>query len=243
MPPTIPADEELFRFGQIAYDVAQIYGVTTSQGLARARRALNRAMISIAGHDRKWSWLKVKDSFDTVADTREYSLPQEVRGDLHQIWIGSDAPGVIQRVPTGQFVRSMPDPDSYSGNPYLFDFEGVDSSGCMVISLFPTPSSALEVFYRYTRHIRPISDEDKDVRQYWGLPQNMLETLITKAAAICVRGSSGERYDELNAEAEMQIAEAYAADQARLNTTFRARMIDESAGGQDVQLPVEYGLE
>lgn len=244
MPPTVPDENELFRFGEVAYDVAQIFGSTTEQGLTRARRALNRAMIYIAGHDRKWSWLRTKSSLMTVDDTREYSLDREARADINHFWMEGSTRGKIYRVPTGQFVRSVPDPENYSGNPYLFDYEGVDSSGAVVVSFFPTPSAAIEVFYRFTRKIKPISEEDKDIRVAWGIPEDMLEALTQKAAAMCVQGISGERYDAMNAEAERLILEAYAADQSRQNTTYRAPMIDEGRPMEaEVLLPPEFGRE
>lgn len=238
-------DNELFRFGEVAFDVAQIFGSTTAQGLTRARRSLNRAMIYIVGHDRRWSWLRTKQSFMTIADTREYSLQREVRADIEQFWMEGANRGTIRRVPTGQFVKAVPDPASYSGTPYLFDYEGVDSSGCIVISLFPTPSAAVEIFYRHTKQITPINDPDKDIRQYWGLPQNMLEPLTQKAAAIMVQGVNGKRFQELNTEAERLILEAYAADQSKQNTTYRAPMHDENMPFivEDVLLPPEFGRE
>lgn len=244
MPPEQLEDDELFRFGHVAFDVAQIFGVTNSQGIDRARRCVNRAMIYIAGHDRKWSWLRTKDSFNTIADTREYSLQREVRGDISYMWMEGSTRGQIKRIPTGQFLRGVPDPSNYSGNPYLFDFEGVDSSGIIVVSLFPTPSSALEVFYRFTRHIKPINDESKDVRAYWGLPQNMLEPLTQKAAALCVQGTNSERFRELNGDAEAMINDAYASDQSRQNTTYRATLQGTpEAIVSGPMLPPEFGRE
>jgi hypothetical protein len=222
--PTPPEEFELFRFGEVAYDVAQIFGVTTEQGLSRARRALNRAIIDIAGHDRKWSWLRTKTSLETIATEREYSLDPSARPDIQQFWMTGANRGVIDRVPTGKFVRNMPDPESYSGNPYLFDYEGVDSSGLVVVSFFPTPASAIEIFYRFTRHPMPIKDESKDIRVAWGIPPNMLETLTQRAAMLMVQGVNGERYDKMKADTDLQIKEAYAADQAKPGTIFRAPM-------------------
>lgn len=240
MPPEAPLEDELFRFGEIAFDVASILGVTTEQGLKRSRRAINRAMIDIAGHDRKWSWLRVKDSFYTVAGTREYSMQAEVRGDIAQMWMEGAHRGKLTRIPTTQFVNAEPDVNTTSGTPMFFDYEGVDSSGCRVISLFPTPASAIQVFLRYTREIQPISDESKDVRAYWGLPASMLNALIQKSAALVVQGVSTERYDILNNAAEMIIADAYAADQSMSNTKYRAPMIGSEDQDMDPRLPPQY---
>lgn len=242
MPPTEPEVDELFRFKEIAFDVAQIYGVTSAQGLTRAKRALNRAMIYIVGNDRRWNWRRTKDSFYTISGTREYSLQRDVRADISNLWMEGAPRGRIGRIPTGQFLSGIPDPTNYSGNPYLFDYEGVDSSGAPVFSLFPTPSSRIQVFYRYTRLIKPISDDDKDVRASWGMPDNLLEALTQKAAALCLQGVNGERYKEVDDLAEALIADAYAADQSRPNTTHRAPMQDEQGVFHDeVMLPPEFG--
>ena len=241
MPPEIPEDEELFRFGEIAYDVAHIYGVTTEQGLKRARRSLNRAMIELVGHDRKWSWRKTKDSFMTVAGQREYSMQRDVRADIQHFWMEGSNRGIIQRVPTTKFVKSEPDANTTNGTPTLFDYEGVDSSGCVVVSFFPIPASIIEIFFRHTKLIKPVSDVDKDIRSYWGLPENMLNALTQKAAAFCVQGTSQEKYLALNMEADRLIEEAYAADQARSNTRYIARELGADAGSDDPRLPVEFG--
>lgn len=241
--PEAPAPNELNRFGNLAFDVATIFGVTTEQGLQRARRALNRAAISIAGHDRNWSWLRVKDFFYTANGVREYSMQEEVRADIEHLWMEGTYRGKLTRVPTNGFVKSEPDAESTTGTPEMFDYEGVDSSGCVVLSLFPVPSSRIQVFLRYTRTIRPIDDDEKDVRAYWGLPQSMIEPLIQKAAAICVQGVSTSRYQALNGEAERLIEEAYAADQSRKNTTYRAPMIGDDGESDGPRLPPQFDRE
>lgn len=244
MPPTEPENNELYRFGEIAYDVAQIYGVTTEQGLKRARRALNRAMISIVGSDRKWSWLRVKDSFHTTSGVREYSLQREVRGDISHVWMEGTTPGKLSRVPTGQMLRSEPNPEAVSGTPTLFDYEGVDSSGCIVMTLYPTPSGDFEIFHRYTKRIAPLDDVDQDVRTYWGLPDELLEALTQKAAALCVQGVSTEKYMALNSAAEGMIEMAYSSDQSRTNTRYIAPMQEngDRAYG-DPRLPPQFDRE
>jgi len=232
---------ELFRFDEIAQDVAEIYGLTNAAGLKKAKRALNRAAIAISGHDRNWSWLMVKDSFMTVASTREYSMQPEVRGDISHLWMEGSNRGRIDRIPTGRFIKSEPDASTTTGTPTLFDYEGVDSSGNVVLSLWPVPSSAIKIFFRYTKNLRPISEDSKDLRVAWGLPQQMLEALTQKAAALCMQGSNPKRFAEQNAFAEALIEEAYIADQAHKNTTYRAPMIEESESYGDVRLPATFG--
>lgn len=245
MPPEAPAANELFRFGELAFDVATIFGVTTEQGLKRARRSLNRAAIAIAGHDRNWSWLRVKDSLYTSSGIREYSLPEGLRADIEHFWMEGSYRGKLTRIPTNRFVKAEPDASTTSGTPQFFDYEGVDSSGCMQFSFFPVPSARIQIHFRGTREIVPIDDDDKDVRAYWGLPQSMLEPLIKKAAAICVQGVSTQRFEQLSGEADALIEAAYAADQSRKNTTYRAPMIEASGGPEfdDPRLPPQFDRE
>ncbi len=237
-------DNELFRFEEIAYDVGLIFGSTTAQGLKRARRCLNRAMIDLAGHDRRWSWLRVKDSFITETGVREYSLNADVRVLEHRMWMQGATRGSIDRLPSAQFVERVPNPDDSTGTPRLFDEEGVDSSGCKVVSLYPVPPSDLEIFYRYSRHIAPISEGSTDVRVAWGLPQNLLGPLTKKAAAFALLGVSGERAEKLEAQADAEIEAAYGADQAKPYTSYRAPMQDTyDALSDGPMLPPQFGRE
>lgn len=238
-----PEDYEMFRIENIAFDVGQIFGATTDQGIARARRCVYRAALYIAGQNRRWKWLKTKDSFLTIASTQEYSLRDDVKV-LHQMWMEGATRGVIHRIPTTEKVRRITSPSETSGNPYLFDEEGVDSSGAPVISLWPVPASAIEVFYRFTRDILPPTDPSDEIMSYWGMPRRMLEPLTQKAAALCIEGVNSVRFDKLNGLAEALIEDAYAADQESTLTTFRAPM----NGGRgdvygDVQLPPQFDRE
>jgi len=236
-------DNELFRFEEIAFDVALIFGNTTDQGLTRSRRSVNRAMLALAGTNKRWSWLKVKDTFNTISGTREYSLTRDVKV-LHQMWIDGANRQRIDRLPTSTFVERVPNPDDATGTPRLYDEEGVDSSGAKVISLYPVPSSILEINFRYTRQIVPILTPEADIRSYWGLPAHLLEALTTKSAAFALRGVNGTKSMELEALANAQIDEAYASDQEGTTTTFRAPMQEgRDRFSDDVMLPPTYGWE
>ncbi len=221
----IPDEADFYRIKEIAYDVGLIFGSTTDQGIARAKRCLYRAALSIAGQDKRWTWLQVKDSFNTIAQTREYSLRDDMKV-LHQMWMQGTNRQRIDRIPTSSFVERVPNPDLATGIPRLYDEEGVDSSGAPVISLYPIPASALEVFYRFTRQLNPPKDDSADIRVVWGMPINLLEALTNKAAALCLQGVNSSRFDILNATAEAMIAEAYASNQSKTPTTYRAPIIE-----------------
>lgn len=238
-----PDDHEFFRISQIAYDVGLIFGSTTDQGMARCKRSIYRAALSLAGNDRRWSWLKTKDSFNTVSSQREYSIREDVKF-IHQMWMEGVNRQRIDRIPTSQFVEQVPNPELSTGIPRLFDEEGVDSTGAPVISLYPVPASALEVKYRFTRDILPFKDDSNDIRVIWGMPPRLLEALTQKAAALAIQGTNSQKFRELDALAESLIEDAYAADQAKPYTTYRAPMIEgRDAISDGPQLPPTYGRD
>jgi hypothetical protein len=239
---TPPEIYELFRLEQLAYDVAFNTGQAgSSQGIDRALRLLNRAGLIIAGHDRRWSWLHVKDSFNTVANQEEYSLNQDVR-ELTGVWLEGSYRQKLDRIPTTQFNELEPQSSSATGTPRLYDRKGVDSSGCMVISLYPLPTSAIEVFYRYYKHLLPIKNQQADVVSAWGLPPNMVPVLVEVATALSYQGLNDTRFNDQFSLAIGSIDNAYAADQSRPDTVYRAKdqaaMLDMYSEGR---LPAEFG--
>ncbi len=232
---------QLTRFSEIAQDVGSIFGSQTDQALTRVKRCINRAAISLAGQDRRWSWLQTKDSFVTASLVNEYSLNQDVR-TIHQLWLPDLNRQRIDRIPTSKFVELVPNPTAATGIPRLFDEEGVDSSGAKIVSLYPMPSSVLTINYRYTKQMLPILDDNTDILQWWGLPLNLLECLTQKAAALASQGVNGARFLELNGMAEQIIAEAYACDQAKPWTSFRAPLGDEwDMIADGPSLPPQFG--
>lgn len=239
-----PEDYEFFRISNIAYDVGLIAGSTTDQGLARARRAIYRAALSIAGGEqRKWSWLRVKDFLTTVASVNEYSIRRDAKV-IHEFWIPGTNRQRLDRLPTSIFTERVPNPELATGIPRLFDEQGVDSSGAKVFSFYPVPNDAIEIWYRFTRQILPFKDDSKDIRALWGFPEHMLEPLIQKSAALTVQGHNAERFLELDANAEALIAVAYADDQLKTNTTYRAPMIQSRDAQPDgPMLPPQYSKD
>jgi hypothetical protein len=239
---TAPAADELFRFLDIAYDVGLNFGSTTDQGLDRAKRCLNRAATQLAGHDRRWSWLRVKDSILTVQGEPEYSLPPDFRKE-EQFWIQEGSRRKLGRISTALKTELVPDAELRTGIPSLYDFEGVDSVGSRVATFWPCPSEDdIEIWFRYSRFILPIRDDQKSLRASWGMPPNIIEVLVQKASALAIQGINSDKYFALNNAADAQIAEAYAADQSHPDATYQARLVGEGRPAQEGPLlPPEYG--
>lgn len=240
----IPDENEFFRIENIAYDVGLAFGSTTDQSLARIRRCIYRAALSIAGNEqRRWSWLKSVDSFMTSATVQDYQIRRDVKV-LHHLWMEGVSRQRIDRLPTTQFVERVPDSSLATGIPRLFDEQGVNSSGAKIISLYPVPASELEVFYRFTRQIVPFNDPSADIRTLWGMPENLLEPLTNKAIALAAQGTSSAKFAELTTFAEQMIDDAYASDQSKQYTTYRAPMIQGRDALEDgPMLPPQFSRD
>lgn len=243
MTTSIPDINALFRFSEVAYDAAQIFGSTTDQALARVKRCLNRAAIDIAGNDRRWGWLQSSTpyQFNTVALQINYSLRQDVK-IIHQVWISDLNRQRLDRIPTTKFVELVPNPQLATGIPRLYDLQGVDSNAAPIISLYPMPASVYQMNVRYTKQIVPVLNDTADIRVAWGMPENLLTALTQKAAAYALQGVNNAKFMELNQLSEMLIKDAYDAEQSRLFTHWRAPMSDTwDMLSEGPMLPATYG--
>ncbi len=240
---TAPAIDSFGLLSDVAFDVGLIRGSTTAQGLVIAQRLVNRAARDIAGHDRRWSWLKGTDSFNTVPLQYIYSLPIYVRKE-HLFWIPGASRQKLDRIPERRFRELSPNPILAQGIPRLYGFEGVDSNGCIQISLYPVPNAIIEVDFTFARRIVSIPDASMEITPFWGMPDDMYEVLVNKAAAIGMDGMDDERAVTMRTTAEAAVLEAYAADQSHPDTTYRAPMngADDNLDHGGVSYPAEYGL-
>lgn len=217
---------ELYKFENVALDVARTIGNESSQAVDRIKRLINRAATIVGGYDRKWSWLKVvDDTVNTVANDRYVYLPMEVK-ELLQIWVTGENRQTLDRIPSVEFRRLVPNPEEYTGTPRLYDYEGVDSSGATVLSLYPAPSSVITLGMDYYRHILPIRNDSTNIRSHWGMPPPIIEILISVTAALFWKGIDDERYRQELADAMAEIKEAYGADRNKPGTIIRARADD-----------------
>lgn len=234
------APNELYRLENVTLDVARNYGNESTQMLAKIKRVINQAAILVAGHDRKWSWMLVNDSFNTVSGIENYHLNQDVR-DLLLFWKTGENRGTIDRIGTGLFKKYVPDTTVYSGVPRMWDEQGVDTNGAKIISLFPVPGGVYEINYRYFRHLLPLRNDQNDLRSYWGMPPNIIEAcLIPMATALLYKHVDDDRYKTERGEAEAQIELAYGADQQKANTVIRVPGDDPDRFYSDPMLPPNF---
>lgn len=236
-----PSQNQLYRFKDLAFDVAQNFGNITQQSQDKALRLINRAAVRIAGNNRRWSWLMVKDSFYTSQGVEEYSLNQDV-AVVQMLWMQGDNRQKLDRIPSARFRELVPNSTVDGGNPRLYDYAGVDSSGCKVVTLWPLPDSQLEIFYRYRRFIMPIQDKEANVWSRWGMPPNVIECLIEYATALSWKGIDDRRHTEQLGQAEAMVQDAYGADQENLDTTQRIPFDDSEDLFDEPVFEARFGI-
>jgi hypothetical protein len=235
-----PKQNELFRFKNVVFDVASNFGNTTEQSQTRMARLVNRAATKMTA-TRKWSWLYVKDSFQTVASSEEYSLDQAA-GKVQMLWIQDSNRQKLDRIPSRRFRELVPDPANYTGVPRMYDYNGVDSSGCKIVTLYPIPSTVMTIWYRHRRIILPIQNSETNIWSFWGMPPIVIECLIEYATALAFQGIDDARYKSQLQIAEAMTEDAYGEDQENQDTTIQIPFDDHDAYLAGPRLPPEYGL-
>lgn len=207
------------------------------------KRFLVRAAIRISTEkNRRWSWLDVTKSFDTIAGEETYTLPSCFKAAPRALFIKGSNRRRLRRIPTNSFIDKVPDPSTDSGNPTFYDYAGVNSNGSRLITLWPIPAGVEEIFVRGKRVIVAPSNDEVDIRAAFGMPEDVIEALIEYATALAWKGQNDARYQEQMGEAQHLLDEAYAADQENNDTRKRARMMEsEDYSDGDPQLPANFG--
>jgi hypothetical protein len=231
-----PEMYELYRLENIAYDVGLNFGNTGDVAIARNFRLVNRAMVKIAGHDRRWSWLRTKDKILTVAGRYEYSLRVDAK-EVTKFWMEGANRGEIIRIPEG-FEE---DANLTQGVPNLYDWRGVDSQGARVVTFYPAATPGIEIWYRFFKHIMPIKDGSCDVRTYWGIPPNIAELLIEVTTALAWQGINDKRFSDQVVMVSQMIDDAYAADQSNVGTRYRAQSQEGSKADDEPHFEPRFG--
>lgn len=238
-----PDINELWRFENVAYDVAVNFGNTSDQSQRKMQRFLNRAAQMVATQkNRRWSWLYAKDYITTIESEGEYSLPSDLQ-KVNEFWIQDSNRQKLDRIPSGKFRELVPDDSEDSGTPRLYDFRGVDSNGSKVAFFWPIPSEAgLKIYFRYKRFITPIVNPQADVRSYWGMPQDVILAAVELATALALKSINDPRWKDQLILAEGMIDQAYADDQENPDTTYRMEPFEGDSGDGEPVFESRFGV-
>jgi len=101
-------------------------------------------------NERNWWWLNKTATFNTVVDTRTYTLAADVLMPESIVDETNDTPTRFVSQQVGE--RADPDRSTSTPTPW-WTIEGYDETGALIIGAFPTPSEVATFRYRYTAYI------------------------------------------------------------------------------------------
>ena len=194
-----------------------------------ARQYLNISAKEIAARH-KWNWLFKSSSFNTVASTQKYSLASDA---LQPLSFRNTTEDHTMAIISSQDLDANDPNHTEDGDASYVVMDGVDSSGYIQVSLYPTPDSIDTVAYRYYATIPEFSssDDNNSLDPYVApVVQPALVYLITSHYKQEKGDDQGSLLDRNNAE--RVIAGALRANlYIEGNRQFRMRRRDGGAVG------------
>ena len=204
-----------------------------------------RDYLNLVGKDiqsrEQWNWLFKSATFNTVADTRTYSLETDVLTPLSFRNITENHVIIVQST---QDIDAA-DPDSSTdGDPRFVAINGIDTNGAIQVTLYPTPDGVDSIGYRYYRQIPDFVEleDNNSINQYY--PPVIQPALIYGITSLFKQ----EKGDDQGATVDRNEMERVLAIASRQNLSvqgnrkFRMRRSDDTAVDNFSFYPTEGSL-
>jgi len=204
-----------------------------------------RDYLNLVGKDiqsrEQWNWLFKSATFNTVADTRTYSLETDVLTPLSFRNITENHVIIVQST---QDIDAA-DPDSSTdGDPRFVAINGIDTNGAIQVTLYPTPDGVDSIGYRYYRQIPEFveAEDNNSINQYY--PPVIQPALIYGITSLFKQ----EKGDDQGATVDRNEMERVLAIASRQNLSvqgnrkFRMRRSDDTAVDNFSFYPTEGSL-
>ena len=204
-----------------------------------------RDYLNLVGKDiqsrEQWNWLFKSATFNTVADTRTYSLETDVLTPLSFRNITENHVIIVQS--TQDIDAAAPD-SSTDGAPRFVAINGIDTNGAIQVTLYPTPDGVDSIGYRYYRQIPDFVEleDNNSINQYY--PQVIQPALIYGISSLFKQ----EKGDDQGAGVDINEMESVLAIASRQNLSvqgnrkFRMRRSDDTAVDNFSFYPTEGSL-
>ena len=204
-----------------------------------------RDYLNLVGKDiqsrEQWNWLFKSATFNTVADTRTYSLETDVLTPLSFRNITENH--VIIDQSTQDIDAADPD-SSTDGDPRFVAINGIDTNGAIQVTLYPTPDGVDSIGYRYYRQIPDFVEleDNNSINQYY--PPVIQPALIYGISSLFKQ----EKGDDQGAGVDRNEMERVLAIASRQNLSvqgnrkFRMRRSDDTAVDNFSFYPTEGSL-
>ena len=204
-----------------------------------------RDYLNLVGKDiqsrEQWNWLFKSATFNTVADTRTYSLETDVLTPLSFRNITENHVIIVQS--TQDIAAAAPD-SSTDADPRFVAINGIDTNGAIQVTLYPTPDGVDSIGYRYYRQIPDFVEleDNNSINQYY--PQVIQPALIYGISSLFKQ----EKGDDQGAGVDRNEMERVLAIASRQNLSvqgnrkFRMRRSDDTAVDNFSFYPTEGSL-
>ena len=204
-----------------------------------------RDYLNLVGKDiqsrEQWNWLFKSATFNTVADTRTYSLETDVLTPLSFRNITENHVIIVQST---QDIDAA-DPDSSTdGDPRFVAINGIDTNGAIQVTLYPTPDGVDSIGYRYYRQIPEFVEleDNNSINQYY-LP--VIQPALIYGISSLFKQEKGDDQGAGVDRNEMERVLAIASRQnlsVQGNRKFRMRRSDDTAVDNFSFYPTEGSL-
>jgi hypothetical protein len=213
---------------------------TSSTFKDSARDYLNMVGRDIQSRE-QWNWLFTSSTFNTVADTQTYSLASDVLTPLSFRNVTENHVIIIKST---QDIDAA-DPDaSIDGDPRWVAINGIDASGSVQVSLYPTPDSVDTIGYRYYREIPDFTEaeDNNSLNPYYPL---VIQPALIHGITSLYKQEKGDDQGAAIDRNEMERVISVASRQNAAiqgNRKYRMRRSDDQAAGQFSYSPTEGSL-
>lgn len=190
---------EILTIDDIALEVTENYGSSTSIDKAQACRAISRA-IQIISRKGRWPFFRYEDlHFNTVANQEAYFLPGNIK--LPQFLHMRDPAYKLRLIDLRMLRQMYPNNTDTTGTPRFWRVVNFDQGAqAYQVALWPIPSGVNTIYLDADYNPAMPSDSTDNLTSI-GLPTEMQETVIALATALMY-----EKKDTAMAEQRMQIA-------------------------------------
>lgn len=207
---------------ELAQEVTEAYGSSSTTDKAIAYRAINRA-VKILARKGRWPFFRLEDQLlTTVSGTATYTLQSTVkRVDFIHL---RNPTRKLKMVDLRTLRIAYPNDTSITGTPLFWREVNYDGNADgYKITLFPTPDSALSLYYDCDTYPQDLVDKSDDIRST-GIPDEMIDTVIQIAVALMYEKYDNDMYNQKMAEAKTQLDDDFYRMTQHADDDLRARV-------------------
>lgn len=232
---------QLYTIRGIVRQVCQNVGSLDEQTQEQAYTWINRALIRFSELG-QWSWQKFYgESINTVSGQAIVTF-QDVF-EVTSMYMAAPYQKKLVLIEDRQFRAQYPN-DTFTGCPYFYRLAGTSKSveNAIEIGFYPIPDAVYTISYDGVRPIALPTSLSQDIRQYTGMPANIVDIVIDMATAIGYEADDDVDENSRFMRAVARMESAYQKDQSKIDDRLIMSPFDAMDASQlaEPQFPPQY---